>query len=159
MARNSSAGGRHSSPPKDEQVGYGSPPRHTQFKLGVSGNPKGRPKWSEEGQFTSILMKEIFRTMKIQQNGTTIAMPVLQVCIRRLLNSGAKGDVPAILASMKSAQLLDQLLASQKMKAPRMTQEERIERIKQLFAIAALRKEKKDAARLAKGSSVGKDGT
>ena len=26
------------------EVGFGKPPRNTQFKKGVSGNPKGRPK-------------------------------------------------------------------------------------------------------------------
>jgi hypothetical protein len=28
----------------DYQVGYGKPPKHTQFKPGKSGNPQGRPK-------------------------------------------------------------------------------------------------------------------
>lgn len=27
----------------DEYVGYGKPPKHSQFKKGASGNPKGRP--------------------------------------------------------------------------------------------------------------------
>ncbi len=31
-------------PSSGEKVGYGQPPRHSQFKPGVSGNPKGRPK-------------------------------------------------------------------------------------------------------------------
>ena len=30
----------------DHEVGYGKPPKHTQFKKGQSGNPKGRPKGS-----------------------------------------------------------------------------------------------------------------
>lgn len=29
---------------QDYEVGYGRPPRHTRFKAGQSGNPKGRPK-------------------------------------------------------------------------------------------------------------------
>ena len=28
----------------DYEVGYGKPPKHSQFKKGRSGNPKGRPK-------------------------------------------------------------------------------------------------------------------
>ena len=30
--------------PGSYEVGYGKPPKHTQFKKGQSGNPKGRPK-------------------------------------------------------------------------------------------------------------------
>ena len=30
----------------DYEVGYGKPPKNTQFQKGVSGNPKGRPKKS-----------------------------------------------------------------------------------------------------------------
>ncbi len=28
----------------NHEVGYGKPPKHTQFKKGQSGNPRGRPK-------------------------------------------------------------------------------------------------------------------
>ena len=31
-------------PAGPDKVGYGKPPKHTQFKKGQSGNPKGRPK-------------------------------------------------------------------------------------------------------------------
>ena len=29
---------------RDYEIGYGRPPKHTQFKKGQSGNPEGRPK-------------------------------------------------------------------------------------------------------------------
>jgi hypothetical protein len=34
-------------PTDDYKVGYGKPPRHTQFKKGQSGHPSGRPKGSK----------------------------------------------------------------------------------------------------------------
>ena len=33
--------------PCDYDVGYGKPPRHTRFKKGQSGNPRGRPSGSK----------------------------------------------------------------------------------------------------------------
>ena len=41
-------------PPKDYRIGYGNPPRHAQFRKGVSGCPTGRPKRPE-----GISIKEI----------------------------------------------------------------------------------------------------
>ena len=31
---------------RDHDAGYGKPPRHSRFKKGQSGNPKGRPRGS-----------------------------------------------------------------------------------------------------------------
>ena len=36
-------------PEGDDVVGYNSPPRATRYPLGVSGNPKGRPKRKDKG--------------------------------------------------------------------------------------------------------------
>jgi hypothetical protein len=35
-----------------DQVGYGRPPRHTRFRKGRSGNPKGRPKVGADSRIT-----------------------------------------------------------------------------------------------------------
>ena len=36
------------SSPKQYEVGYGKPPKKTQFQKGQSGNPKGRPKYNNQ---------------------------------------------------------------------------------------------------------------
>jgi Family of unknown function (DUF5681) len=135
------------------KVGYGRPPLRTRFKPGVSGNPKGRPKWSEEGQLTKLLTKELFRPLSIQQNGSKKFMPALQIGLRSLMISGAKGDAKAVMASLKLAQMVEHDSAVQKGKSPPMTNQERVERILQLFEKAQRRKEKKDVAKLAKETS------
>lgn len=132
---------------RDMKIGYGSPPHRTRFRPGISGNPKGRPKWSEDGQLTRLLGKEIFRPIRIQENGKTKSMPALQVGLRRLVTSAAKGDSMAIMTMMKLAQFLDQSLAELKEKAPRMTNQERMERIKQLFETAHGRQQKRGKAK------------
>ena len=54
--------------PKDHEVGYGRPPKHTQFKAGTSGNPKGRPKGSLN--LMNAIMKELL--IVSAQPGATI---------------------------------------------------------------------------------------
>lgn len=49
----------------DYEVGFGKPPKHTQFEKGRSGNPKGRPKGSKN---IPMLVREIFDE-KVLVNG------------------------------------------------------------------------------------------
>jgi hypothetical protein len=137
----------------DVKIGYGSPPHRTRFRPGVSGNPKGRPKWSEAGQLTGLLGKEIFRPIRIQENGNTTSMPALQIGLRRLVMLAAKGDSAAIMTMVKLAQFLEQGLAELRGKAPLMTNQEKIERITQIFEKARRRKQKREEAKPAKNIS------
>lgn len=42
-------------------LGYGNPPEASRFKPGVSGNPKGRPKRLEDGQYRCLVRRSIAR--------------------------------------------------------------------------------------------------
>jgi hypothetical protein len=132
----------------DVKVGYANPPRHTRFKPGVSGNPKGRPKWSEDGQLGQLLGREIYRLMRIQENGTTRSMPAVQIGIRRLAISAAKGEPSAVKAMVGLAQYQEQAASLRKDKFPSMTNQERDERVLALLQGARLRNQKKEAAKL-----------
>jgi hypothetical protein len=57
----------------DHEIGYKKPPRHSQFKKGRSGNPKGRPKGTRN--FKTDLREVLAAPVTIRQNGraTTVS--------------------------------------------------------------------------------------
>jgi len=75
-------------------VGYRRPPRHTQFKAGNSGNPKGRPKGSRS--IGSVLQEILRQTVSVTEGGKTRRLPVLEVIMRQLTNDAMRSDQPAI---------------------------------------------------------------
>jgi hypothetical protein len=81
-------------PTADYEVGYGRPPRHTQFKPGQSGNPKGRPK----GQPTAseILMREAARVVRMRVGNKLETISKLEGVFRTLFNMALNGDPRAI---------------------------------------------------------------
>ncbi len=75
-------------------VGYRRPPKSTQFKPGVSGNPKGKPKGSRP---VGALLQEIIRQkIAVNENGKTRRLPVLEIMLRRLANDAMRGEQRSI---------------------------------------------------------------
>jgi hypothetical protein len=81
-------------PPDDYEVGYRRPPRHSQFRSGQSGNPRGRPK----GQPTAseIFMRESARLVRIQVGDKVETITKLEAVIRKLFQTGITGDPRAM---------------------------------------------------------------
>jgi hypothetical protein len=75
-------------------VTRGKPPRETQFKKGMSGNPAGRPKGSKE--MGTLLEQELNRTIEVTQHGRTIKLTRRQVIVRRIIEKAMQGDPKAI---------------------------------------------------------------
>jgi|SRR5215831_597891 len=89
---------------KDHPVGYKNPPRHSQFKPGQSGNPKGRPK--KDLTLPEILSKEMKTRVPIVRNGKKSTISMLDAIVKRLATDAANGDP-------KVAALLFRLLTSE----------------------------------------------
>jgi hypothetical protein len=77
-----------------EKVGPGTPPRHTRFKPGQSGNPNGRPKGSKN--FAAILQQQLRKMVTITVDGKPRRMTVQEVIARRLANDSMKGTTKAM---------------------------------------------------------------
>jgi Family of unknown function (DUF5681) len=74
----------------DDHAGYGKPPKHSQFKKGQSGNPKGRPK----GTFNAPTAVEQALTKKVtfaSPSGKKVRMTVFEAIIQRLVVDALKG--------------------------------------------------------------------
>ncbi|MEM1286655.1 MAG: DUF5681 domain-containing protein [Pseudomonadota bacterium] len=87
-------------------VGYKNPPKHSRFKKGVSGNPKGRPKkkvppsaaiWEPGDGLLALtpseqlIADEASRMVPIKDNGQAISMPMAQAVVRSTFIEAAKG--------------------------------------------------------------------
>jgi hypothetical protein len=75
------------------EVGYGKPPRNTQFQKGVSGNPKGRPKKTLD--FDHALLRESMAFVTINENGRPRRISKHELAIKQLLNKTIGGNIPA----------------------------------------------------------------
>lgn len=80
----------------DEKVGYGKPPKHSRWKKGQSGNPRGRPKGSRG--LKTDLHAELVSRMEIQMNGRRVSGTKQQLMLKTLTARAAAGDVRAIKA-------------------------------------------------------------
>jgi|SRR5579859_1770255 len=82
------------------KVGYKKPPRATQFKPGQSGNPKGRPKGSQN--FESIFEQELDIRIPVTENGTRKTITKRQAVGKQVVNKAAAGDTKATLLLLKT---------------------------------------------------------
>ena len=78
----------------DYEVGYGKPPRNTQFKKGQSGNPRGRPSGSKNlATLVSVALNE---PVIVVENGGRRKITKREAIIKQLVNRSTKADWRAI---------------------------------------------------------------
>jgi hypothetical protein len=75
------------------KVGYGKPPKVTQFKRGRSGNPKGRPKGSRK--LASDLADELGEKITVREEGRSRRISKQRALIKSLLAKALQGNVRA----------------------------------------------------------------
>jgi hypothetical protein len=84
----------------DYEVGYSKPPKHTRFKPGQSGNPRGRPKGTKN--LKTDLMEELGEKILIREGDHPRQVSKQRALVKALLTRALKGDVRAanLLLSM-----------------------------------------------------------
>lgn len=74
-------------------VGYGKPPKATQWKKGQSGNPKGRPKGTKN--FYTDLSEELAEMILVNEGGRQKKLSKQQAMIKQLVSKALAGDMAA----------------------------------------------------------------
>lgn len=86
---------RRKSSDDDDGVGYGSPPKHSRFKKGKSGNPSGRPRGKDAERMKALVLKEAYRLVTVKDGDDIKSVPALQAVVRSTIAQAAKGNGPA----------------------------------------------------------------
>ena len=83
----------------DYEVGFGRPPKHTRFKPGESGNPKGRPKGTKN--LATDLSEELAEKIVVNEGGRQLKISKQRAMIKSLLAKALKGDTRAATVLLK----------------------------------------------------------
>ncbi len=77
-------------------VGYGKPPRHTQFRKGQSGNPGGRPRREPVERLKALTLQEAYRGVVIKrEDGVGMPAFAIQAILRSQIEFAINGNVRA----------------------------------------------------------------
>jgi hypothetical protein len=79
--------------PGDYEVGYGKPPRGTQFRKGQSGNPVGRPKGTKN--LGTDLLEELQERILVREAGGERQLSKQRALLKSITAKAIKGDTRA----------------------------------------------------------------
>lgn len=119
----------------DQGVGYGRPPRHSRFKPGQSGNPRGRPKGSLN--FTSDLKNTLQAAVTLNDGGKSRRVTTQKAALLRLREKALKGDVRALDKFLSYAMIVSGNAAEETAKSPSVDDQAIIEAFRQQILAAA----------------------
>ncbi len=78
---------------KSYAVGYGKPPKSTQFKPGQSGRPQGRPKGSRN--FNTLVDKAMRKKIRVTENGKDRKVQKAEAWVEGVVNEAVTGNLKA----------------------------------------------------------------
>jgi len=97
-----------------DDIGYGKPPKRSQFQKGKSGNAKGRPK-GQPKLLQEQLLAELLRKIEIKENGRVQTITKSEAVFKTIVNKSLQGDNKAMALLI---QLMSEIKESQKEDLP-----------------------------------------
>ncbi len=85
----------------DYRIGYGKPPKATQFRPGKSGNPNGRPKVRTD--LSALLAEGLDEKVRTSSGGVEKNVSKQRALLTALVNSALKGNQKALRSLTKLA--------------------------------------------------------
>lgn len=80
--------------PDSYEVGYGKPPKHTRFQPGRSGNPRGRPK--STNNLKTDLIEELDERILVREGEKTRRVSKQRAVLKTIVTRSLKGDARAM---------------------------------------------------------------
>jgi hypothetical protein len=87
------------------EIGYKHPPKRTQFRPGISGNPKGRP--TGRRNVATVVRRTLAEKVIINENGIRKTVTKLEAAIKQLANKAVSGDLNAMRQLLPVLAVLD----------------------------------------------------
>jgi len=87
-------------PEDDYEVGYGKPPKATQFKKGQSGNPSGKKR---PASLEDILKRTLAAQVTASIDGKKQSLSMMEAIVQALVRKAVTGDLAAIKTVVQAA--------------------------------------------------------
>jgi len=93
------------------EVGYGRPPKRTQFKPGQSGNPKGRPR--RRASIEVLLKESLFQQVTVmdEKRGVRRKVSLVKIIFQKVAQKAALGDPKPLMQVLRMMNMLPGLIA------------------------------------------------
>ncbi len=81
------------------------PPKHTQFKKGISGNPGGRPKGALN--ISTVMQRALKETIVVVEEGKKKTISKMEAAVKRLVDKAIAGDMSAFRVLSDLSRILE----------------------------------------------------
>jgi hypothetical protein len=114
---------------EDDRVGYGKPPKHTRFRPGQSGNPRGRSRAVDFRDWENPIQKYMLEPITVTIKGKKEKVPVVDALIKTAIRRALEGCTKHLKVLLDGSGGLKALIQEQRRQKTK-AEEELIEQVR-----------------------------